>query len=93
VGQDGEVARLQRGPGQAEQEDVLEHPAAESDPLDARPLMEPVSGVGDEVGHRDVEARRHRPDGTAVTCVVEDPAPHGRRIDLIAADGEAIRSS
>jgi len=88
-----ELARRQRGPGQAEEEDVLEDAAAQGDPRNAGPLTEPVRRVGNEVGHRDMEAGRHRPDRTPVPRVIDDGPQHRRRIDLAMVDREVVHPS
>ena len=58
VRQDGETPCDQLRAGEADEQDVLEHTAAEGDALEPGSDAEIVSDVGDEAGNRDVEPGR-----------------------------------
>ena len=66
MGEDGEAACGELRPGEADEQDVLEHAAAEGDSVEPGSVAEIVGDLGDEAGDRDVEAGR---DGARRTTV------------------------
>ena len=75
MGEDPETTSRQLGSGQADEQDVLEHPSRQRHPIDPGRLPQLVGHLPDQTGDRQVEPGRDRANRTAVAKVADDARP------------------